>query len=260
MPHQKRDELLHYHRATSLPVLYLLQGLDHDPRFQVGAPQVAHPIREVVETLLRMVRESEAFVARVKAMLGEEDEVKTEEKEEDSLEAKQEEELEEQREQEDQEAPPPPKQEEQEDQVAPPPPKRRRESVAVAREVRRTARAGAPAIGARPAQAALSATSGSATAPLAEGGVQQKLARLPSVPVFAPQVVKAPASPQQSSRKSAAQQGMQITTVVKQEFATTTTNRPPQRLPAVGSSSQQTPNRPFQRLPATANTVVSIDH
>ena len=41
--------------------------------------------------------------------------------------------------QEDQEAPPPPKQEEQEDQVAPPPLKRRRESVAVAREVRRTA-------------------------------------------------------------------------------------------------------------------------
>ena len=253
MPHQKRDELLHYQRATSLPVLYLLQGLDHDPRFQVGAPQVAHPIREVVETLLRMVRESEAFVARVKAILGEEEEVKTEEKEEDSLEAKQEEELEEQREQEDQEAPPPPKQEEQEDQVAPPPPKqeeqedqeappppkRRRESVAVAREVRRTARAGAPAIGARPAQAALSATSSSATAPLAEGGVQQKVARLPSVPVFAPQVVKAPAAPQ--SR-------------------TTTTNRPPQRLPAVGSSSQQTPNRPFQRLPATANTVVSIDH
>ena len=147
---------------------------------------------------------------------------------------KQEEEVEEDEEgQEDQEAPPPPKQEEQEDQVAPPPLKRRRESVAVACEVRRTARAGAPAIGARPAQAALSATSSSATAPLAEGGVQQKVARLPSVPVFAPQVVKAPAAPQ--SR-------------------TTTTNRPPQRLPAVGSSSQQTPNRPFQRLPAAANS------
>ena len=234
MPHQKRDDFLHFHRATSVPVLYLLQGLDNDPRFQVGAPQVAHPIREVVETLLRMVRESEAFVARVKAILEEEEEeVKKEEKEEDSLEVKQEEELEEQREQEDQEAPPPPKQEEQEDQMAPPPPKRRRESVAVAREVRRTARAGAPAIGARPAQAALSATSSSATAPLAEGGVQQKVARLPSVPAFAPQVVKAPAAPQ--SR-------------------TTTTNRPPQRLPAVGSSSQQTPNRPFQRLPAAANS------
>ena len=100
-----------------------------------------------------------------------------------------------QEEQEDQVAPPPPKQEEQEDQEAPPPPKRRRESVAVAREVRRTARAGAPAIGARPAQAALSATSSSATAPLAEGGVQQKVARLPAVPVFAPHVVKAPAAP-----------------------------------------------------------------
>ena len=95
--------------------------------------------------------------------------------------------------QEDQEAPPPPKQEEQEDQVAPPPLKRRRESVAVTREVRRTAPAGAPAIGARPAQAALSVTR---LRPAIGARPALGAARLPSVPVLAPQVVKAPAAPQ----------------------------------------------------------------